>query len=375
LATNVKRDYYEVLGVSRGCSEQELKSAYRKLAMQFHPDRNPNDPQAEEKFKEASEAYAVLSDPQKRASYDRFGHAAVNAGGGFGGFETVDFSDIFGDLFSDLFGMGAATGSGRRRPRSQRGADLREDLVLEFEEAVFGITKKVSIRRNEVCGECGGTGAAAGKRPVPCPDCGGRGQMRYQQGFFSVARTCSRCGGTGQVITDPCSKCHGSGRTVKERTLEVQVPAGVEDGTRIRYAEQGEAGPNGGPSGDLYIVLHVKEHDFFERENSDLHCVMPISFPQAALGTEISVPTLYGEYKLKIPEGTQNGTRFRIRHRGVPVLHSSSKGDLYVQVRVETPSKLTRKQRELLQQLNEITSVENRPQKSSLLSKVKDIFG
>lgn len=373
MATNTKRDYYEVLGVSRTCTEQELKTAYRKLAMQYHPDRNPNNPTAEEKFKEASEAYGVLSDSSKRSQYDRFGHAGVN-GGGFGGFESnVDLNDIFGDIFGDFFGQAAGGGrSGRRR--AHRGNDLREDLTLTFEEAVFGVKTQIKVRRHEACTECSGSGVAAGRSASTCTGCGGKGQVRYQQGFFSVARTCMQCAGTGQIITDPCLKCKGQGRTMKERTMDVQVPAGVEDGTRIRYSDQGEAGLNGGPPGDLFVVLHVKDHPFFEREGNDLYCTVPVSFPQAALGTEISIPTLYGEHKLKVPEGTQSGAQFRIKGKGVQVLNGSGKGDLYVHIKVQTPAKLSRRQRELLEELDSLTNVENKPQKS-ILSKVKDIFG
>ena len=370
MTTKTKRDYYEVLGVQRTCTEVELKSSYRKLAMQYHPDRNPGNAEAEEKFKEASEAYSVLSDANKRATYDRFGHAATN-GAGFGGFESVDINDIFGDLFGDLFG---ASGRGGRRTRAQRGNDLREDLTLTFEEAVFGVKKQVKIRRFEACETCDGKGVAPGKSATVCAGCQGRGQVRFQQGFFSVARTCPQCQGAGQIITDPCTKCKGEGRLLHERTLDVQVPAGVEDGTRIRYSDQGEAGANGGPPGDFYMVLHVKEHAFFEREGNDLYCAIPVSFPQLALGTEIQVPTMYGDHKLKIPDGTQPGTRFRIRHKGVPVLNSSQKGDLYVEVRAQTPQKLNKRQRELLQELDALTSIENKPQKN-LFNKVKDIFG
>jgi molecular chaperone DnaJ len=374
LATNTKRDYYDVLGVSRTCSDQELKTAYRKLAMQYHPDRNPDDPSAEEKFKEASEAYGVLSDAGKRSQYDRFGHAAVN-NGGFGGFEAnVDLNDIFGDLFSDFFGQSGGGGRGGRRSRAHRGNDLREDLTLTFEEAVFGVKTQIKVKGHETCTECTGTGMAAGRTAATCPGCGGKGQVRYQQGFFSVARTCMQCSGSGQIITDPCPKCKGQGRVMKERTMDVQVPAGVEDGTRIRYSDQGEAGLNGGPAGDLFVVLHVKEHPFFEREGNDLYCVVPVSFPQASLGTEISIPTLYGEHKLKVPEGTQSGAQFRIKGKGVQVLNASGKGDLYVHIKVQTPAKLNKRQRELLEELDSLTSVENKPQKS-ILSKVKDIFG
>jgi molecular chaperone DnaJ len=376
LTSNGKRDYYEVLGVARGASEQEIKSAYRKLALQFHPDRNPNNPDAEEKFKECSEAYAVLADGDKRAAYDRFGHAGVSGAGAAAGFDPAIFQD-FSDLFGDFFGFGEmfGGGGGRRRSRAQRGPDLREDITLDFEEAVFGTETKVTVRRHESCEECRGSGAAAGKAPVTCRSCAGHGQVRYQQGFFSIARTCPTCQGTGSVITDPCPKCKGEGRVLRQRTIDAKVPAGVEDGTRIRFAGLGEAGTFGGPAGDLYVVLHVKEHSFFEREGNDLYCVMPISFTQAALGTEIVVPTLEGEHTLKIPEGTQSGTTLRIRGKGVPVLNGHGKGDLFVEVRLQTPSKLTKRQRELLQELDGITRIENKPQRRTLLGKVKDIFG
>jgi molecular chaperone DnaJ len=375
LASNVKRDYYEVLGVTREATEVEIKSAYRKLAMQYHPDRNPNNPDAEDKFKECSEAYAILADSDKRATYDRFGHAGVNNGGGVG-FDPSSFqdlSDIFGDFFgfSDLFGGSR----GGRRSRAQRGADLREDINLEFEEAVFGTEKTVTVRRHETCEDCHGSGAAPGKAPVTCRSCNGQGQVRYQQGFFSIARTCPTCQGTGQVITDPCSKCKGEGRVLRQKSIDAKVPAGVEDGTRIRFAGLGEGGVHGGPAGDLYVVLHVKEHPFFEREGNDLHCVVPISFTQAALGADITVPTLEGDHALKVPEGTQSGTTLRIRSKGVPVLNSRSKGDLYVEVRVQTPAKLSKRQKELLQELEGTIRVENKPERRTLLGKVKDIFG
>ena len=370
----MKRDYYEVLGIARGASEQEIKSAYRKLALRYHPDRNPNNPDAEEKFKECSEAYAILADGEKRALYDRFGHAGVGgaAGGGFDATVFQDFSDIFGEFFGfgDLFGGG----SSRRRSRAQRGADLREDISLQFEEAVFGTETKVSVRRHEICETCQGSGAAPGKAPVTCRSCGGKGQVRYQQGFFSIARTCPTCQGSGSVITDPCSSCKGEGRLLKQRTVEVKVPAGVEHGTRIRFNGYGEAGASGGPPGDLYVVLHVKEHAFFEREGNNLHCVLPVSFTQAALGAEIQVPTLEGEHALKIPEGTQSGTTLRIRSKGVPVLNGHGKGDLFVEVRVQTPSKLNKRQRELLQELEGSLRIENHPERRTLLGKVKDIF-
>jgi len=364
-----------VLGVARGASEQEIKSAYRKLALQFHPDRNPNNPTAEDKFKEASEAYAVLADGEKRALYDRFGHTGVGSAGGAAGFDASIFQD-FGDIFGDFFGFGDIFGGGsRRRSRSQRGPDLREDVNLEFEEAVFGTETKVTVRRHETCEDCKGSGAAPGKAPVTCRSCAGRGQVRYQQGFFSIARTCPTCQGAGSVITDPCLKCKGEGRVLRQRTVDAKVPAGVEDGTRIRFSGLGEAGTYGGPPGDLYVVLHVKEHAFFEREGNDLYCVIPISFTQAALGAELRVPTLEGEHALKVPEGTQSGTTLRIKGKGVPALNGHGKGDLFVEVRVQTPGKLNKRQRELLQELAGMTHVENKPQRRTLMGKVKDIFG
>ena len=379
MANNGKRDYYEVLGVTRTSTEQEIKSAYRKLALQYHPDRNPNNPDAAEHFKECTEAYSVLADTDKRARYDQFGHAGVSSGpmGGGVGFDPSIFQD-FGDIFSDLFGFGDLFGGGQRGGRrnwAQRGGDLREDLTLEFEEAVFGTTNKVKVRRHESCEACDSSGIAAGKSPTTCRTCSGRGQLRYQQGFFSIARTCTTCQGAGVVITDPCPKCKGQGRLLQERMKDVKIPPGVEDGTRIRYQGDGEAGVHGGPSGDLYIVLHVKEHAFFEREGKDLHCVVPVSFTQLALGTEIEIPTLDGTHLLKIPDGTQTGTVFRLRNKGVPVLNGHGKGDLFVEVKVEIPAKLNKRQKELLQELAAMGQVENKPERRTLFSKVKDIFG
>jgi molecular chaperone DnaJ len=373
-----KIDFYELLEVSRDASDQELKTAYRKLAMQHHPDRNPNNPESEERFKACSEAYQVLSDPEKRAAYDRYGHAAFNGGAGggspFGGGFTgnpQDLGDIFGDLFGEMFNMG---GSGRKASRVQRGRDLRYDMTLEFEEAAFGVEKEITIRRVEMCGDCKGTGAARGKTPVTCTQCGGRGQQRFQQGFFSVARTCSVCGGTGTLIVDPCTTCKGDTRVQREHSILVKVPAGVEQDTRIRYQGEGEAGKFAGPAGDLYVVLNVKAHKFFERDGDDLHCVMPISFPQAALGTELEIQTLEGPATIKVPEGTQSGRAFKLRGKGVPHLNSSGKGDLIVEIRVQTPSKLNKQQRELLRQLSETVVVENTPHSRGLFEKVKDIF-
>lgn len=366
-----------MLGVVRTATDQEIKSAYRKLAMRYHPDKNPDDPTAEEKFKECSEAYAVLADTQQRTRYDQFGHAGVggNSGPGvdFNSAAFTDLSDLFGDMFGfgDLFG-----GGGRRRSRAQRGADLREDISLEFEEAVFGTTMNVEVNKHESCENCNGSGIAPGKSASQCRTCGGRGQMRYQQGFFSISRTCTTCGGAGQVINDPCTKCRGEARVMKQRTLEVKVPAGVEDGMRMRYASQGEPGFNGGPAGDLYVVLHVKEHAFFRREGHDLHCSIPISYPQAALGAEIEIPTLDGTHKLRVPEGTQSGTVFKVKGKGVPVLNGHGKGDIMVEVRVQVPTKLNKRQRELLNELSGLTMVDNKPSKDAgFVNKVKEFFG
>jgi molecular chaperone DnaJ len=372
---SIKRDYYEILGVQRGATEQEIKSAYRKLALQFHPDRNPNNPDAEEKFKECSEAYAILADSEKREMYNRFGHAGVGAAAPGGGFDASVFQD-FGDIFGEFFGFGDLFGGGRSggRTRAQRGADLREDITIEFEEAAFGVEKQITYRKHELCEKCNGSGSAQGKAPASCRTCGGRGQVRYQQGFFSIARTCSTCHGAGSVISDPCTNCRGEGRVVQQKTIDAKIPAGVEDGTRIRFTGVGEAGVHGGPPGDLYLVLRVKQHAFFERQGNDLYCVVPISYTQAAVGTEIQVPTLEGEQTLKIPEGTQSGTVLKLRGKGVPVLNGHGKGNLFVEVRVQTPTKLTKRQRELLQELQGISQVENKPQRTSILDKMKDIF-
>jgi molecular chaperone DnaJ len=377
-ANVTKIDYYEVLSVQRDASDAELKTAYRKLAMQYHPDRNPNNPQAEEQFKSCGEAYGVLSDPDKRAAYDRYGHAAFQAGGpggpfggGAQGANPQDLGDIFGDLFGEMFNVG---GGGRRGSRVQRGRDMRYDLTLEFEEAVFGKEKEITVRRMEMCLECKGSGAAKGKSPITCTQCGGRGQQRFQQGFFSVARTCTVCNGTGTLIVDPCSVCKGETRVQRDHTILVKVPAGVEQDTRIRYQGEGEAGKFGGGAGDLYVVLSVKEHKFFERDGDDLHCVVPVSVPQAALGTELELDTLEGMETLKVPEGTQSGKEFRLRGKGVPHLNERGKGDLVVEVRVEIPQKMTKLQRELMRQLSETMVTENTPHSRGLFDKVKEIF-
>ena len=374
---NGKRDYYEILGVSRNATDQEIKSAYRKLALQFHPDRNPGNKEAEEKFKEAAEAYAVLSDGQKRANYDRFGHAGVSgaAGGGFGGFDPSVFAD-FSDILGDIFGFGDMFGSGRRGgTRVQRGADLRYDLDLTFEEAAFGTTTKIKVPRHETCSECGGSGGQKGAAPITCPTCNGYGQVRFQQGFFSITRTCSQCHGTGQIIKNRCTVCHGDGRVVREKTLELKVPPGVDIGSKLRVSGEGDAGGKGGPSGDLYVVLNVQEHEFFERRDHDLYCHIPITFPQAALGAQIAVPTLEGEEeKLSVPAGTQGGSMFRIKGRGISKRGGSARGDLYVMVTVVVPTKLSREQKDLLTKLASTIETENKPIQKKILERVKEIF-
>lgn len=380
----MKADYYEVLQVVRTATDQEIKTSYRKLAMQFHPDRNPGDKAAEDKFKECSEAYGVLSDPQKRAAYDRYGHAGFGGAasqqgggfpGGFGGFggDPQDLGDIFGDIFGEMFGGGGA-GGGRRQSRAQRGRDLRYDMTMEFEESVFGKEQEIKIKRSETCDDCKGTGSANGKQPATCSQCRGAGQVRYQQGFFSVARACPKCEGTGVNVTDPCNTCKGESRVMREHTINVKVPAGVEDGTRIRYQGEGEAGKLGGPAGDLYVELRVKAHKFFQRDGDDLHCVVPVSFPQAALGDELEIETLEGAALLKVPEGTQSGKSFRIKGKGVPHLNSHGKGDLIVEVRVQTPNKLTKKQKELLKELSETMKTDNAPQSHGFMDRMKEMF-
>lgn len=368
-----KADYYDVLGVPREATDQELKSAYRKQALKYHPDRNPGDHTAEDKFKQASEAYQVLSDPDKRAVFDRYGHAGLGAqgfqGNPFAG--GVDIGDIFGDLFGEMFSMGGAS---QRTSRQNRGDDLRFDLAIDFEDAVFGIQKEVRIRRLETCAACQGRGSASGRGPTLCSQCQGRGQLRYQQGFFSVARTCGACNGAGSVISDPCPACRGEGRAATEIKLNVKVPPGVEDGTRIRYSGEGDAGRAGGPKGDLYVVLSIRSHDFFERHGHDLYCVIPISFPQAALGAEFEMPGIDGPVTVKIPEGTQSGRELRMRGRGVPFLNERGKGDLVVKVLVQIPRKLSRAQRELVTKLSETLAVDNQPASPGLLEKMKDLF-
>lgn len=362
-----KRDYYEVLGVERNADADSLKKAFRKAAMQHHPDRNPGDKQAEEKFKEASEAYEVLSDPDKRARYDRFGHQGVEGFQG-GGFNTVNINDIFGEIFGDIFGGGR--GRGRQR---NRGADLRYNLELTFEEAAFGTEVNVKIPRPKRCNECDGTGSKS-KQMRTCPTCGGAGEVRYTQGFFAVARACGQCNGSGHVVQDPCKACKGEGTVDAVSELAVKIPPGVDTGTRVRLAGEGEPGEHGGPSGDLYVVVHVKEHPLFHREEYEVFCEVPISFVQAALGAQLEVPTLDGMVKMKVPEGTQSGKIFRLKGKGVPHLHGNARGDQHVRVVVETPQNLSGKQRELLEQFAELSGEDINPHAKSFFQKVKQLF-
>jgi molecular chaperone DnaJ len=369
---NNKRDYYEVLGISREASDQEIKSSYRKLALKYHPDKNPGDKSAEENFKEAAEAYSVLSDPEKRSRYDRFGHSGMQ--GGFSGFDPATFGD-FGDILGDLFGFGDIFGGGRRRGGPERGADLRYDLKISFREAAFGLKTKVKIPRNETCEECSGRGTAKGKQPVTCMVCRGTGQVRYQQGFFSISRTCNQCNGSGRIIKDPCQSCQGRGIVRREKVLEVKIPAGVDNGVRLRIQAEGEAGTLGGPPGDLYVVIFVEEHPFFQRQGNNIYCQIPIGLTQAVLGAELTVPTLEGEEKLKIPEGTQSGTVFRLRNKGIVSLGERGRGDQFVTVNVVIPSKLNKEQRHLFEQLAKISKEDDLTQERTIFEKVKDIFG
>ena len=367
-----KRDFYEILGVAKNASEEDIKKAYRKLAMKYHPDRNPDNPKAEDHFKEAKEAYEILTDANKRAAYDHYGHAGVDpssaagAGAGFGG-----FSDAFGDIFSDIFG------GGRSRSTVFRGADLRYNLEITLEDAARGTETRIRIPAMEECDTCKGTGAKPGTQATTCTTCNGHGQVRMQQGFFSIQQTCPRCHGTGKMIANPCQPCGGTGRLKKHKTLSVKIPSGVDEGDRIRLSGEGEAGVNGGPSGDLYVVIHIKPHAVFTREHNDLHCEMPISFTTAALGGDIEIPTLDGYAKIKVPPETQSGRVFRLRGKGIKGVRSATLGDLLCHVVVETPVNLTTRQKELLQEFESISgkdSGRHNPRAKSWMEKVKEFF-
>ena len=368
-----KRDYYEVLGVAKGTDGKEIKKAYRRMAMKYHPDRNPDDKEAEAKFKEVSEAYEVLSDDQKRQAYDQYGHDAVNGQGsqGFGG--GGDFSDIFGDVFGDIFGGG---GGGGRRSHVQRGSDLRYNLELSLEEAVKGCEKKIKVPTLVACSPCDGSGAKKGTQPTTCTVCGGSGQVRMQRAFFAVQQTCHACGGTGKMIKEPCPECRGRGAKEETKTLNVKVPAGVDTGDRIRLTGEGEAGTHGGPPGDLYVQVHVKKHAIFERDGADLYCEVPISFVDAALGGELEVPTLEGKIRLKVPAETQTGKLFRLRGKGVAPVRGGNIGDLMVRVVIETPVNLSNKQKELLKEFQESIDggSKHSPKKTGWFDGVKRFF-
>ena len=375
-----KRDYYDILGVPRTASEQDLKSAFRKLAKECHPDRHPSDKDAEQRFKDLNEAYEALKDPQKRAAYDKFGHAAFDHGmggrghaGGFG----PDFASSMSDIFDDLFGefMGGRRGGQRRGTSRERGADLRYNMEITLEEAFKGKAAEIRVPTSVACETCSGSGAKPGTKPSTCSTCGGMGKVRASQGFFTIERTCPSCLGRGEVIDDPCTACSGAGRVTRERTLQVNIPAGVEDGTKVRLVGDGEAGLRGGPPGDLYIFLSIKPHSFFQRDGADVFCKVPISMTTAALGGQIEVPTLEGTAsRVKIPEGTESGKQFRLKGKGMPVLRSKAIGDMYIQVDVETPKNLTRRQRELLEEFERESHKGTSPESAGFFAKVKDFF-
>jgi molecular chaperone DnaJ len=373
-----KRDYYEVLGVGRNASEEEVKRAYRRLAVKFHPDKNPDDPHAEEKFKELGEAYDVLMDSDKRAAYDRFGHAAFASGGaGFGGFhDPFDiFREVFGGggfgsgIFETFFG-----GAGARTEDRQRGSDLRYDMQIELEEAAFGVEKEIEIEKLDTCDKCHGSGAEPGSRTISCPTCGGRGQVISSRGFFHVSQTCPRCHGAGEIIEKPCPKCHGEGRVEKLSRVKLKIPAGIREGSRLRSSHNGEAGIRGAPPGDLYVVIHIKEHKIFQREDDDLYCEVPIAFSLAALGGEVDVPTLEGKAHLKVPAGTQSGQMFKLRGKGITNVNGRGRGDLFARLIVEVPSRLNVEQRRKLEEFAALCSDENTPLRKSFFERAKEFF-
>ena len=370
-----KRDFYEILGVAKNASEDDIKKAYRKLAMKYHPDRNPDNKEAEEKFKEVKEAYEMLTNPEKREAYDRYGHAGVdpNMGGGGGGFGAGGFGDAFGDIFGDIFGGG---GRGRSSgPQVYRGADLRYNLEITLEQAAHGYETTIRVPSWDKCDTCHGSGAKPGTQPVTCTTCSGHGQVRMQQGFFSIQQTCPKCHGSGKIIPEPCAACGGAGRIKRNKTLEVKIPAGIDNGMRIRSSGNGEPGTNGGPAGDLYVEIHIKPHTVFQREGDDLHCEMPMSCTKAALGGDIEVPTLNGKVSFTIPEGTQSGKTFRLKGKGIKGVRSGYAGDLFCHVAIETPVKLTEKQKDLLRDFEKSTTeggAKHSPQSKTWKDKVKD---
>lgn len=374
-----KRDYYEVLGVDKGASKDDIKKSYRKLAMKYHPDRNPDNKDAEVKFKEASEAASILMDDSKRSRYDQFGHAGVDGAaggaGGFGGFgDFGDFGDIFSDIFGEFMGGGPRGGGGRRRTRARMGADLQTYVNVSFKEAAFGTEKKVKIQKNVVCETCDGTGAKPGSTPEKCGHCNGVGSVRRQQGFFTMETTCPVCHGTGEIIKDKCGTCAGEGRNRKTSELEIKVPAGIDDGQRLKLSGEGDDGLHGGPSGDLYVVIQIEEHEFFERDGFDVYCKVPVSFSQAALGAEIEVPTLDGKVSVKVPPGTQSGKKMRLKGKGITRLGSYGQGDQIIFIHVETPTKLNSEQRDLFQRLGELEESTTNPMSKGFFDKVRELF-
>lgn len=381
---SAKRDYYEVLGIPKSATKEEIKKAYRKLAMQHHPDKNPGNAESEAKFKEASHAADILMDDQKRSMYDRMGHAAEQGGGGGGGFggfqggqDFGDLGDIFGDIFGDILGgqrRGGGGGRGRSRSRAMAGDDLQTEMFVAFDEAAFGVEKEIQITRSCQCETCNGTGAKKGSGPVTCETCHGHGEIRRQQGFFTIAQPCPRCHGSGQMIKDPCETCSGRGRNKKREKLSVKVPAGIDEGQRLKLSGQGDAGSNGGPAGDLYVMIHLQEHEFFKREEYDVLCEVPISFSQAALGSEIEVPTLGGRVSMKVPEGTQSGQKMKLRNKGITKLGGYGFGDQIITIHVETPTKLSKEQKEIFKQMQELEQNSSNPMTKGFFNRVKELF-